>query len=158
MVWNPLRGTADATVALVFVNVSLLLSQGRRPKHSREGVFCLLLDPLQMLSAQETLGINFINILRAGGSRGEPAIFRNDLDSPDRRSVARGGIQCRAYSFTGEFRHTELIGCEVLQQRLLPDRPRCVDPLVERDLQFARETVENFARIPARSRGDLSGD
>ena len=72
--------------------------------------------------------------------------------------LTRRGIQCRAYRFAGEFGHAELIRREVFQHRFLRRGRRSVNPLVERNPQFARQIIEDFAGIPTDTRGDLSGE
>ena len=69
-----------------------------------------MLDDPQVLFAAETLGIDLVNILRAGWSRSEPSAVRNHLDSAERNAVTRSGIKLCAYLFAGKHRCTNLIG------------------------------------------------
>src|ERR1019366_6873818 len=133
-------------------------SHSRRREQSRDRVLRFPLYPLQMLIIPETFGINFINVFRPGRPRGEPTVLRDHLDPANRRAVTRSGIQDRAYWFTGELPHAKLLGREILQQRLLRGCRRRVDPLVERHTQFAREIIEDLARIPPSTRGDFGGE
>ncbi len=44
---------------------------------------------VQMLDALEALGVDFVDLLSAGGTSGKPAIFGHDLEPADGRAVGR---------------------------------------------------------------------
>jgi hypothetical protein len=94
-------------------------------------VLGLLLDLPQVTFTAETLGIDLVNILRAGRPRGKPSVLGNHLDSTERKTVPRSCGKLRAYWLAGKFRHADLIGRECLQQLFLFGCRGRVDPLVE---------------------------
>ena len=126
-----------------------------RREQVRYGVLRRLLDLPQVIFTTETLGIDFVDVLRAGRPRGKPAVLGNHLDSTERSAVARSGRKLRAYWLASQFLHADLIGRYCLQPRLLFRCRGRIDPLVERHAQLARQAVECFARVPAGSRGDF---
>jgi hypothetical protein len=83
-------------------------------EHASYGVLGLLLDLPQVTFTAETLGIDLVNILRAGRPRGKPSVLGNHLDSTERKTVPRSGGKLRAYWLAGKFRHVDLIGRERL--------------------------------------------
>ena len=60
--------------------------RGQRIADDRLGLFQY---PAQMGLAAKTLGVDFVDVLGAGRTRGEPAIFRDRLQPAKGRIVAR---------------------------------------------------------------------
>src|SRR5450755_145723 len=129
----------------------------RLRKHMSNGIFSLLLDLFQVSFIPKTLGVNFVNILRAGWPCGKPSILGDHLDSAERDTVTRSGGLPREYRFTRQFLHADLIRCNHLQQIFLLDRRGSVDSLIKGPAQFFREAVVGVAWIPFGSRGYFGG-
>src|SRR5438046_149052 len=110
-----------------------------------------------MILTAETLGIDLVNILRAGRPRSKPSVLRNHLDSTERKAVAPGGSELRSYQLAGKSRHANLIRRQRLQQLLLFRGRGRVDPLVEGRAQLAREANVDFAWVPPGLRGGFRG-
>src|ERR1700730_18720006 len=66
-------------------------------EHASYGVLGLLLDLPQVTFTAETLGIDLVNILRAGRPRGKPSVLGNHLNSTERKTVPRSGGKLRAH-------------------------------------------------------------
>src|SRR6202047_1755156 len=126
-------------------------------EHASYGVLGLLLDLPQVTFTAETLGIDLVNILRAGRPRGKPSVLGNHLDSPERKTFPWSGGKLRAYWLAGKFHHADLIGRERLQQIFLFGCRGRVDPLVEGHAQLARELIVCFAWVPLGLCGDFGG-
>ena len=72
-----------------------------------------------MVLAEEALGVNLINLLRARRTGREPAILCDHLNSANRVAVSRSFGQNLLDLFAGEFRNAD-IGCrQFLQGGLL---------------------------------------
>ena len=84
-------------------------------EHASYGVLGLLLDLPQVTFTAEALGIDLVNILRAGRPRGKPSVLGNHLNSTERKTVPRSGGKLRADWLAGKFRHADPIGRERLQ-------------------------------------------
>src|ERR1700730_1310005 len=126
-------------------------------EHASYGVLGLLLDLPQVTFTSETLGIDLVNILRAGRPRGKPSVLGNHLNSTERKTVPRSGGKLRAYWLPRKLPHSDLIGRECLQQHFLFGSRGRVDPLVEGHAQLAREAIVCFAWVPLGLCGDFGG-
>ena len=84
--------------------------------YDRPGFF---VDFFQVFLTLEALGVYFIDIFRAGGAGGEPAVFRCYLEAVDRRAVARGGGElCRDF-FSRQCLGRDVGGGELFELLLL---------------------------------------
>src|ERR1700732_5193524 len=126
-------------------------------EHASYGVLGLLLDLPQVTFTAETLGIDLVNILRAGRPRGKPSVLGNHLDSTERQTVPRRCGKRRSMCRACKFRHADLFGRDCLQQLFLFGCRGRVDPLVEGHPQLARELIVCFAWVPLGLCGDFGG-
>src|ERR1700741_882909 len=100
-----------------------------------------------MVPPAEALGVDLVDILGAGRTRGEPAGLALDLDAAERLIVARRLGPDRAHGIAVKLGHVELLGPERLQRVLLLRRRRDIDALVIGNAEFARQLVEQFTGI-----------
>src|SRR6266702_3208430 len=128
-----------------------------RCKHSRDRSLGLLLNLPQMRLAFETFRVDLVDVLGSGGSCGKPSVVRHDLDAAERLAVAGSRGQRRADRLAGKFVDRQSLRRKRLQEILLRDRRRRVDPLVERHAQFLCEAIEALTGILPGSRRDLGG-
>src|SRR5688572_17334668 len=59
-------------------------------------------DCVQMLGVFEAFGVDLVDVLRAAGAGGEPAVWGDDLEPADRRVVAGGARELRDDRLAGE--------------------------------------------------------
>src|ERR1700730_1563408 len=88
-------------------------------EHAHYAVLSLLLDLPQFTFTAEPLGIDLVNILRAGRPSGKPAVRCDHLNSTERKTVPWRGGKLRAYWLAGKFHHIYLIGRERLSPELI---------------------------------------
>ena len=78
-------------------------------EHARDGILGLMLDLPKVFFAAETLGIDFVDILRTGRPRGKPTVLDNQFNSTERKAIRRNSRNLRAYELAGKFNHADLI-------------------------------------------------
>src|SRR5689334_19302962 len=113
------------------------------------------LHTTQVLGAAITLGVDLVDILGAGRSRGEPPAIGHHLQSTDRRAVPRRLREDRLYLPARELLRLHLLGLEVREQLLLRRRRGRVDTLEQRLAERTRELAIRLAGITSRARRHL---
>src|SRR5439155_7844592 len=76
-------------------------------------------DSFQVLLILKSLRIDLVDILGAGGSRGEPAVGSHYLEAADRCAVTWGRSQFGRDRLAGELRSCDHLGRQFFQSRLL---------------------------------------
>src|SRR5438874_1737851 len=118
-----------------------------RPEHLRQPCLSLLLDPLQVLGAPKTLGVDLVDILGARRPGGEPAEIGLDLDAAEGLAVAGRLAERGADGISGEILQAKLLGRDGLQDVFLWRGRGDVDARVMGHAEFGGEVVEELARI-----------
>ena len=108
-----------------------------------------------MLGRAETLGVDLVDVFRAGRPRGEPAVFRHDLQPAEVRAIARRLGELGRDLFARERGRRELVGRELLQHVFLRGIGRRVDTRIERRAGFARDRRVVLSWVAARARRDF---
>ena len=80
----------------------------------RDGTLGLMLDLPQVSFTSETLGIEFVDILRTGRPRGKPTVLGNYLDAAERNVITRSEGKLCADRLASKFSYADLVGRERL--------------------------------------------
>src|SRR3954468_22470332 len=83
---------------------------GRILSSTRNDFLGFVLDSLQVLFAEETFGVDFVDLFSAGRARGEPAIRGHNLDAADRSAVAGRGGEDMLDGLAGELVGVDICG------------------------------------------------
>ena len=110
-----------------------------------------------MILAAEALGIDLVDLLRARGPGGKPAVLGDHLDAAEGGAIAGGGGELGRDRIAGQRGEGELAGRERGQQLLLLGRGRGIDPLIEGLAQFLCQRIIGLARVPLGLGGDFRG-
>src|SRR3569833_3311402 len=129
-----------------------------RLTHFRQRRLRLALDALEMRFVAKALGIELVDVLRAGWTRGEPAIFSLDLATAERLAVARRCGVHGAHGISGELLEAELLRRQRLQRRLLRRCRRHIDAGINRSAKLRCQLLVQLARIAAALGHDLRGE
>src|ERR1700732_2542795 len=78
-------------------------------EHASYGLLGLFLDLPQVIFTAETLGIDLVNVFRAGRPRGKPSVLGNHFDSTERKTVPRSGGKLRAYWLARQVSHAGVV-------------------------------------------------
>src|SRR5258708_37152888 len=89
-------------------------------------------DGVEVSLVLEALRVDLVDVLRAGRARREPAATGDDLQSADRRAVARGTGQLAPDRLAGHLRLLDGLEWDMRQPRLLLGRRRRIDACVVR--------------------------
>src|SRR5262245_6581805 len=111
-----------------------------------------------MILIPETFGVNLVDVFGARWSRGEPSRLGLHLDAAEGLVVAGRARSYRADWFTGKLAHVELLRSERLQRALLLRCRRHIDPLVEGNAEFGRQSGKQLARVAAGASEDFGGE
>src|SRR5713101_5314432 len=90
----------------------LLGSWVRRVQGVAHDLLRLAHDGVEVSLVLEAFRVDLVNVLRAGRPRREPAAASDDLQTADRRVVARGAGQPGRDGFAGELRLLDGLGRE----------------------------------------------
>src|ERR1700685_2434908 len=96
-----------------------------------------LLNPLQLLMAAKTLGVNLVNIFRAGGTGSEPAVLRDHLNASDGIAIARSRGKYALDSLARELGDRDVLRRQLGERGALLRIGRRVDALIGRYTKFA---------------------
>ncbi len=116
---------------------------------------CLGDHRLQVLIADKTFGVDLVDILRARRSRGEPAIFGDDLQAADAGIVSGGFRQLGLNGFTGQGGRGDGFRGQLFEARLLGGAGGLIDPGVTRLAELGDDILIVLSRIFARYRQDF---
>src|SRR5262245_41428969 len=111
-----------------------------------------------MTRIAETLCIDLVEILGAGGTCREPAMIGRDFESDDPRVVTRRASQLCGNGFAGKRGGVHGVGRELPETRLLLRRRRCIDTRVARSAELFRDLAVVLAWILTGSRFDLGSE
>src|ERR1700683_5191319 len=103
----------------------------------------------------KTFGVDLVDVLGAGGPRGEPTALRADLDAADGRLVSGRGAEYLVDPLAGKLGGVYLRAVELAQFLLLLRGGARFDAIRERLAQVLRELAIDFGRIVAAARGGL---
>src|SRR4051795_2741017 len=132
--------------------------QASAVERGRDDVACLLLDPRQVLRALEALGVDLVDVLRAGRARGEPAALGDDLEAADRRAVAGRLREPLRDRVARQLRRGDVACRELAQLRLVLRGAGDVDARVRRlAVTGGQLAVALAGRLPG-DREDLRGE
>src|SRR5471030_2133124 len=102
-----------------------------------------------MVVSAETLRVDLVDVLGAGGTRGEPTAGRDHLDAADRRIVARCAVDDALDFLSAELRDAQLRRRELRQPPLLLGGGRRLDAVGRRLAELTRELAVDLAGIAA---------
>src|SRR4051812_29092363 len=110
-----------------------------------------------MVFAQEALGVDFVDVLGAGGSGREPAVFGRDLEAADAGTVAGRLRELAGDGLARQLRGLHGVGGQLLELGLLGRRGGRVDARVVRCAQARGELGVVLTRVFAGDGRDLGG-
>src|SRR5262249_9041004 len=105
--------------------------------------------------AFETLGVEFVNVLGAGGPGRKPAIRRDDLEPADRGAVAWGVGEFGDDRFPRQLGCLYGVGVQLLERGLLGGRGWGVGPGVARATELDSQFCVVLAGVHAGACSDL---
>ena len=112
---------------------------------------------LQVLLVPEALGVNLVEVLRAGRPGGEPPRGGDDFQAADRGVIARRAGEPGGDGFPGKLGRGDRFRREFLEGGFLGGRGRRVNARVVRRAEGGGQFAEMLARILAGARSDFSG-
>src|SRR5450432_3126862 len=149
------KGTARLARTLpVRVNLLSGSNASQRCAHDFPG---LIEDGIEMRGALEALGVDLVDVLRAGWPRGKPAIFCDDLEAANDGVVGRRARKLVQDRLSGKFLRAHRFGRQLLQQRLLRGGRGLVDARVIRRAELRTQLLVVLPRIFTGDGGDLCG-
>src|SRR5208283_491866 len=111
-----------------------------------------------MINTLKAFRVDFVNLLGAGGTRGEPSIPGDLLQPPDGGAIAGRAGKGRNNFIAREIPGYDLISGELAEDLFLLGGRWRIDAFVDRGAELARQVVVRDARIAAGDRGYLRGE
>ena len=99
-------------------------------KDAGDNLLGFVLDFMEVVFAQKTFGVDFVDVFGSGGPGGEPAVCCHHFKSADGLAVGGSGSEHRFDFFASQFGGLNLLGREPLKDCLLLRRGGNVDALV----------------------------
>src|ERR1700693_4406379 len=136
---------------------SLAASHCSRAPRERLRSNCLgfLLDPSQMVLAEEALGINLVNLFRARRARRKPTILCDHLNTANRVAVSGSCGQNLLDLFASNLGYADIGWGQSLECAFLFRRGGSIHAFVNRIPQVPSEFTVDFAGISPQTRRDF---